>query len=65
MNGNNIIYFDSFEVEYISKESKFIGNKNLMINIYGTQAYDSNDDMIELMNEYDSYNVWILLYWTY
>ena len=65
VNGNNIIYFDSFEVEYISKEIKFIVNKNLMINIYGTQAYDSNDDMIELMNEYDSYNVWILLYWTY
>ena len=65
MNGNNIIYFDSFEVEYISKEIKFIGNKNLMISIYGTQAYDSNDDMIELMNEYDSYNVWILLHWTY
>ena len=65
MNGNNIIYFDSFEVEHISKEFKFIENKNIMINIYGAQAYDSNDDMIELMNEYDSYNVWILLYWTY
>ena len=35
MNGNNIIYFDSFGVEYISK----VGNKNIITNIYRIQAY--------------------------
>ena len=50
-NGNNIIYFDSFGVERIPKEIKeFIGNKNIITNIYRIQAYD---------------NVWILLYWIY
>ena len=38
VNGNNIIYFDSFGVEHIAKEiKKFIGNKN----IYKIQAYNS------------------------
>ena len=42
MNGNNIIYFDSFAVEHIPKEiKKFIGNKNLVTNIYRIQAYNS------------------------
>ena len=42
MNGNNIIYFDSFGVEHIPKEiKKFIGNKNIITNIYRIQAYDS------------------------
>ena len=42
MNGNNVIYFDSFGVENIPKEFlKFIGNKNIIINIYRMQAYDS------------------------
>ena len=41
MNGNNIIYFDSFEVEHIRKEiKKFIGKKNIKTNIYRVQAYD-------------------------
>ena len=41
VNGNNVTYFDSFEVEHIPKEiKKFIGNKNIT-NIYRTQAYDS------------------------
>ena len=31
---NNVTYFDSFGIEHISKEiSKFIGNKNIGINI--------------------------------
>ena len=35
------IHFDSFGVEYIPKEiKKFIGNKNIITNIYGIQAYD-------------------------
>ena len=39
---NNIIYFDSFGVEYIPKEIKtFIDNKNLKTNIFRIQAYDS------------------------
>ena len=42
MNANNIIYFDSFGVEHIPKEiKKFIGNKNIITNIYRIQAYDS------------------------
>ena len=42
MNGNNIIYFDSFEVENSPKEiKKFIGNKNVIANIYRTQACNS------------------------
>ena len=39
MDGDNIPYFDSFEVEYIPKEiKKFIGNKNITTNTYRTQA---------------------------
>ena len=42
MNGNNIIHFDSFEVKHSPKEIKiFIGNKNIIKNIYRIQAYDS------------------------
>ena len=39
---NDVIYFDSFGVEYIPKEVKaFIGNKNIKTNIFKMQAYDS------------------------
>ena len=42
VNANNIVYFDSFEVEHIPKEiKKFLGNKNIITNIYRIQAYDS------------------------
>ena len=42
VNNNDITYFDSFGVEHISKEIiKFIGNKNIKINISRIQAYDS------------------------
>ena len=38
----NVTYFDSFEVEYIQKKiTKFIGNKNIITNIYRMQAYNS------------------------
>ena len=41
-NDDNVTYFDSFGVEYIPKEiRKFIGNKNIITNIYRIQAYDS------------------------
>ena len=41
VNAKNLTYFDSFAIEYITKEiRKFIGNKNVIINIYGIQAYD-------------------------
>ena len=42
VNGKNLTYFDSFGVEDIPKEiKKFIGNKNIITNIYRIQAYDS------------------------
>ena len=42
MNGNNIIYFDSFRVGHILKEiKKFIGNENIITNIYRIQVHDS------------------------
>ena len=41
-NAKNVTYFDSFGVEHIPKEiRKFIGNKNIITNIYRIQAYDS------------------------
>ena len=41
VNNNNGIYFDKFGVENIPKEIKtFIGNKNVVTNIYRIQAYD-------------------------
>ena len=40
MNGNNIIYFDSSGVEHTPKEiKKFIGDKNIIINIYAIHTY--------------------------
>ena len=51
VSGNNIIYFYSFGVEYIPKEiKKFIGNKNIITNIYTSIRLDS---------------AWILLIWIY
>ena len=42
VNGNNKIYFDSFGVQPIPKEvRKTIGRKNIIINIYRIQEYDS------------------------
>ena len=42
VNAENVTYFDSFGVEYIPKGiRKVIGNKNIITNIYGIQAYDS------------------------
>ena len=42
MNSNNAIFFHSFGVEYVQKEiEKFIENKNIVTNIYRTQAYYS------------------------
>ena len=41
VNDNNVTYFDSFEVEHIlTGIRKFIGNKNVVTNIYRIQAYD-------------------------
>ena len=41
-NVKNVTYFDSFGVEHIPEEiEKFIGNKNIISNIYRVQAYDS------------------------
>ena len=42
MNRNSLDSFDSSGAEHIPKEiRKFIGNINLIINIYRIQAYDS------------------------
>ena len=50
VNDNNVTYFHSFGVEHISKETKeFVNhpsssasqNKNIIINIFRIQAYDS------------------------
>ena len=39
MNAENLIYFESFGVERIPKEiRKFIGNKNIITNIFRIQA---------------------------
>ena len=42
VNAKNVTYFDSFGVEHIPKEiKKFIGNKNIITNVYRIQAYNS------------------------
>ena len=42
VNNTNVTYFDSFAVENIHTEIKtFIGNKNIITNIYRIQAFDS------------------------
>ena len=42
VNDNNVTYFNSFGVEHIPKEiKKFIGNRNIITNIYRLQAYNS------------------------
>ena len=42
VNNKTVIYFDSFGVKHIPKEiMKFIGNKNIITNIFRMQAYDS------------------------
>ena len=47
-----VTYCDSFGVEHIPKQiTKFIGNKNIIANIYRIKAYDSI--------------MCILLYWIY
>ena len=42
MNVENVTYFDSFGCEHILKEiKKFIGNKNIITNIFRIQACSS------------------------
>ena len=42
VNTNNVTYFDSFGVEHIPKKiTKFIGNKDIITNIYTIQTCDS------------------------
>ena len=39
---NDVTYFDGFGVEHSSKKiQKFLGNKNIKVNIFKIQAYDS------------------------
>ena len=43
MKGNSIIFFDSFEGEHIpNKIKKFIGDKNIITNVYRIQACEEN-----------------------
>ena len=42
VNNKTVTYFDSFGIEHIPKEvKKFIGNRNIIANIYRIQNYDS------------------------
>ena len=42
INNKTATYFDSFGIEHIPKEvKKFIGNRNIITNIYRIQNYDS------------------------
>ena len=42
VDNKTVTYFDSFEVEHLPKEIvKYIGNKNIITNIFRIQAYDS------------------------
>ena len=42
LNDNNVTYFGRIGVKHIPKEiNKFIGNKNIITNIYRIKAYDS------------------------
>ena len=42
VNNKTVTYFDSFGVEHTPKEiMEFIGNKNIITNIFRIQAYDS------------------------
>ena len=42
MNNNDFTYFDSFGGEHILKEiTKFIGSKNVIMNIFRIQVYNS------------------------
>ena len=41
INAKNITYFQSFGVQHIPEDiKKFIGNRNIITNIYKIQAYD-------------------------
>ena len=42
MNSENVTYFDSLGVEHIPREIReFIGNENIIMNIYRIQTYNS------------------------
>ena len=42
VNNKTVTYFDSFRIEHIPKEvKKFMGNRNIVINICRIQNYDS------------------------
>ena len=42
MKAQNVTYFDSFGAEHIPNEiRKFIGNRNIIMNIYRIQGYNS------------------------
>ena len=51
-NRSEIVYFDSFGVEYVPEEiKKFVGNKKIIANIFRVQG-----------NKFS--NAWVFLHWT-
>ena len=73
VNAENVTYIDSFRFEHIPREiRKFFGNKNIIINIYRIQAYDSMCkyfctrfiDFIKFIKEYKfTFSWWIENEW--
>ena len=42
MDGDGLVYFDSFGIDHIPKKIKnFIGNRNITANTFKVQVYDS------------------------
>ena len=68
VNDNNLTNFDSFGVEHSPKEIKiFMGNKNIITNIYRVQAYNSMCEYfcigsIDFVNDYEKNDKIILKY---
>ena len=64
VNGNNVTYFDSFGVEHIPKEIKrFIGNKNIITNIFRIQAHNSIKCGYFCIGFVDWHILWLTVCW--
>ena len=64
VNGDNVTYFDSFGVEHIPKEIKrFIGNKNIITNIFRIQAHNSIKCGYFCIGFVDWHILWLTVCW--